>query len=334
MSKILSTGSRSSAVCCAAHGQARDDFVRYDRLRLLQYATEVAWKLTGDTTNDAATVAGRRLLETRLALQLHRFDDRQVGDFNCVISEAKRIAENIRARYRTLPKGLLAGPASPIALRSTRLGTVAAGTAASIHACLHYLGSPRGEGIHLGLLPLAEEGQFAQLLSLGTLSQFDLPHVASCLPFGIRPEQVLVLSRLFASPWAPRNTISHTLGRVRSWLREKRPDVRMLLTYLDPNAGFHGSVYRAANWSLFGIERKKRYLYLDGEYVTDRRMIREHGTADYQQLSSLLGKRIETSRTPLRPLELYVYYLDRRLQNRKGDERRREFVPPPSLVGA
>jgi hypothetical protein len=108
----------------------------------------------------------------------------------------------------------------------------------------------------------------------------------------------------------------------------------MLLTYLDPNLGFRGTVYRATNWVLFGREKKTRYLYLDDNYVTDRRMIKEYGTADLLKLRPLLGSRITSSHEPLRPLELYIYFLDSEDRSRHNQSSVHEFTPPSELVGA
>jgi hypothetical protein len=224
--------------------------------------------------------------------------------------------------------------AIPVDLRTTRLRSVEPQTAEIVHRACHYLGSFRGDSIHLGLYSDTDTGQHANLVSLVTLSNLDLPHVIPALPPGMKRDQVLVLSRLYSFPWGPRNTISYTLGRVFSWIREHKPDVRILLTYLDPNLGFQGTVYRATNWVLFGREKKNRYLYLDGNYVTDRRMIRDYGTADLTKLEPLLGNRITSSQQPLRPLEIYSYFLDRQDRSKQDQFPVHDFTPPSELVGA
>src|SRR5262249_9723284 len=118
-----------------------------------------------------------------------------------------------------------------------------------------------------------------------------------------------------------------------SWLRKKRPNVKLLLTYLDPNLGFHGTIYRATNWVLWAREKKKRYLYLESNYVTDRRMITGYGTADFEKLSSLLGTKITRSQVSLRPLELYAYFLSPKDRAQHNRDAVRELLPPPNLVG-
>jgi hypothetical protein len=65
---------------------------------------------------------------------------------------------------------------------------------------------------------------------------------------------------------------------------------------------------------MFGQELKRRYLYLDGLYVTDRQMINLYGTADLQKLSVQLRRRISISRTSMEPLAIYAYGLDKKIK--------------------
>jgi hypothetical protein len=193
----------------------------------------------------------------------------------------------------------------------------------------HYLGSYRSDGVHFGL----NISGGRQLLSAVTLSPFDLPHLVDALPESIRPGEVMVLSRMLAFSWSPRNTISHTLSRVVDALRERLPHVKLLLTYLNPNLGFTGSSYKASNWLLFGKERKKRYLYFDTNYVTDRNMIELYGTADLYKLRSTVGDRITSSVQTLEPLRIYAYFLDTAMRRKFKGEFDYDFEPNSKVVG-
>jgi hypothetical protein len=266
----------------------------------------------------------------QVLLHFHRFDSSELSDSRVLESEVKRIVKKLAAKIEQVPPALRTP--TEIDLQETHLGTVDPKTAELVHHTYHYLGSPRESGVHLGLYSGKISGE-PKLITLVTLSDFDLPHMVDALPAGIGRDQVMVLARLFSFSWCPRNAMSHTLGLTFSWIRKHRPNVRILLTYLDPNLGFRGTIYRATNWFLFGREHKKRYLYLDGEYVTDRAMIRKYGTADLQKLRALLGSRIEKSREPLRPLEVYVYFLYPRDRAQYQGHTVHEFTPPAALVG-
>jgi hypothetical protein len=164
----------------------------------------------------------------------------------------------------------------------------------------HYLGSFRPNSRHFG--GVAAE----RLAALLTLSDLDVPTIAERLS----DENVMVLSRVFAFDWAPRNTLSFLMSRIFRELRRDPEAPRLLVTYLNPNVGFTGASYRAANWVLWAREAGTRYAYLDGRYVTDRVLARRFGSAAPDVLEAALGDRIVFSRMPLRPLDLYAYPLD------------------------
>jgi hypothetical protein len=198
----------------------------------------------------------------------------------------------------------------PSTLDAATLSPVADDCARRLHERYHYLGSFRNDGVHLGLALASADARSADgLLSLVTLAPLDVVALIQALPADVRPEQVLVLARLLAASTVP-NVLSRTLGRVFAWIRQHRPSVRMLVTYLDPNVGFDGAVYRATNWTLIAREPKQRYLFLDGAYVTERSMLRRYGTSNTFRLRALLGSTLSTSVRPLLPLDIYGHAID------------------------
>jgi hypothetical protein len=273
---------------------------------------------------------GSKELTRQLRLHLPRLSPTELTQSN-IIRETERLAARLLISTARTSKDFKPQHLTHTELCHTRLRLVEPSIAETIHETFHYLGSRRGGGIHLGLYADRVSGYGSSLLSVVTLSPFDLSHWKNALPHGIGQEQVLVLSRLYAFDWCPQNTVSFSLGRVFSWIRENLPHVKMLLTYLNKNLGFQGTVYKATNWVLFGKEKKIRYLYLDYDYITDRQMIREHGTADFEKLQLKLGRRITRSIHPLSPLELYAYFFDSR--HRKTTLFGGEATPPPELVG-
>lgn len=277
-------------------------------------------------------IDGRNLLR-QVLLQIHRFCPSEITQASLIDYEVKRQAEKLVLLGQDIPTLFTSPGLASIKLQCSRLDLVDSSTAELLHRKHHYLGSSRGDAIHLGLYYDEGVSPKPRLMSIVSLSPFDLMHIVDALPDGLRHEQVLVLSRLFAFDWCPRNTISYTLGRVFNWLYTQRPHVKMLMTYLNPNLGFSGSVYKATNWTLFGREKKKRYLYLDSNYITDRQMIRTYGTADLQKLGLILGNRVLGSTLPLKPLEVYAYFLDDALRIKYGHGFNYEFQPAAALVG-
>jgi len=272
-----------------------------------------------------------RLLLRRTLLHLLRFSDTELAESGTIETEVARLAAKALISQRLVPCALQSRRAGDIDVRQSHLEVCDARITTAVHTAFHYLGSVRRDGVHLGLS--AGPG-LEGLLSVATFAPLDVPHLKNTLPDGIEPTQVLVLARLVAFEGAPRNTLSRTLRLAASWLRLRNPSIRFLLTYLDPNLGFSGSFYRAANWIPYAREMKRRYLYLDADYVTDRAMIANYGTAELGRLQRELGGRVTVSVRPLRPLDIYAYPIDAAARRALEAVEVRELIPPPEIARA
>lgn len=214
-------------------------------------------------------------------------------------------------------------PSRPV--RDAEVREVPEEIAARLHRWAHYLGSPRDGLLHLGLYePGAPRG--AVPWALATVSDFDLAHLTAELP-GLRAGRVAVVSRLVAFEWSPENALSYVLGRVADVLRQGQ--LEAVVSYVDPNLGFDGAVYRAVGGRVVARERKRRYLFLDGAYVTDRVIVEQYGTVE--RAAHTLGDRLEASVRPLEPLELYGWPLAGEVPG--SQDRLRLVFPSASLVG-
>ena len=272
-------------------------------------------------------------IERQLWQQLARFNAHQLHSENTVSSELGRVVQTLVERRKDIPREFLGAEyPQPIQLQYTTLELVPHITASDIHRSLHYLGSPRSSGIHLGLFAAGGDRNAGRLLSLVTLSSFDLEHLSNSMFPGYRCTEVLVVSRIVTMDGSPRNTGSYALGRAFDWVRKNLPEVKCLVTYCNPNLAFSGALYKATNWVLIGFEHKRRNLYVDGYYVTDREIIKRYGTANFLLLRRMIGDRITRSVTPLKSLEVYAYFLWNRGSPRKAFATR-DVVPPEDLVG-
>jgi hypothetical protein len=221
--------------------------------------------------------------------------------------ELKRLCQIIRER--TQYYGEWNEPPSPMisSPQHTVFGEVTPAEAQVIHERFHYISSFRSDSQHFGL----KTQNSNKIVALASLSPFDLHHVEPLLPATITPDRVCVISRVYSFDWAPRNTTSYLLGHVQRHVAQQDTDIAMLLTYVNPNLGFSGASFRAANWLPFGREDGTRYCYLDGEYITDRKLERLFGTSNPTQLRRQLGTRFEESEIWLAPLLLLAFYFDR-----------------------
>jgi hypothetical protein len=78
-----------------------------------------------------------------------------------------------------------------------------------------------------------------------------------------------------------------------------------LLTYVNPNMGFRGTSYRASGWQLLGIESGTKYRYIDGRYITDRKLAARFGSHSDDTYQRLLSDRFAVSAMPLEPLLVF-----------------------------
>lgn len=266
-----------------------------------------------------------RDLLMRVKMHVPRFSDDEMRKEALITNEIKRLARQISESREGLECLFDLPCLDRLDAYNLKLEEIDESLARTISEKFHYIGSFRQRTKHLGLNLYTELGK-KRLMGMISLSPFDLHHCLSELPPEVTADTVLVLSRVFAFAWTPRNTVSYMIGRGFKWIMRNLPHIRMLVTYLNPNVGFTGTTYEATNWVLFGLETNTRYLYLDGNYVTDRFLQETCGSCAISELKRILGNRISVSIQPLLPLRLYAYFLDRRLKKRYGKLTPRVFT--------
>jgi len=223
-----------------------------------------------------------RALEVEALLHLPRLADRTGAvEADAADEEVARLGTRLRSFHEPV-EGLLRPPEAAVSVAELRFGDVGESHAATIMRHLHYLHSPRHGSVHLANYTPGD-----RIVAAVSLSGLDLGTIAAALPAGLLAEEALVVSRVFAFDWAPRNTISHLLAQIERWLRQMRPEIRFLLTYVNPNLG------------------------LDGDYISDR---------EIELLSGAMRRRVVYSVMPLEPLAIYGRFLQRH-------DRRREISP-------
>lgn len=246
----------------------------------------------------------RRALRLAALLHLPRLATGDIVSAAAAEEEVQRLALQVKTRTAPHLDMSVAPSPAPSSVHALEFAAVDASTARVIEESFHYLGSARTDASAFGTYANGK------LAALATASPLDLPPVIASLPTNVAVDRVRVISRVFAFDWAPPNTITHLLARVTAALK-KTDGAKLLLTYLNPNLGFTGVSYRAANWSLYAREHGTRYAYLDRDYVPDRQLRERFGSADPMLLMGKLGERIGFSSISLAPLELYAFSADR-----------------------
>jgi hypothetical protein len=190
----------------------------------------------------------------------------------------------------------LAGP-----VRGTLENLEAAAVNELMHS-YHFLGYGRADGRHLGLR--SSEGT---LLAAATFSDWDIDHANLALgQLRVDRSEVLVLARLL-SVSGGRITLSQFIAQLVRWVRRELPHIKIIATYCNPNAGHYGTVYRGANFLPLCAEEHPFVPFLDGEYVSPRRL------AELGRLEGMEYCKRVISPGAVKPIPLLLYYYPVRL---------------------
>lgn len=253
---------------------------------------EVIWR-----TMKAPFVDSRDLLEQML-LHLPRII---VNNTIPSGKEMKKEADRLREYVITKRQGYEQWASPPVDVpknpKQLLLHVTTEEKAKIINEHFHYIFSHRAGGSHYTLE--TESGKIASYVSASTC---DIPHLQQFFDVPLR--EVAVISRQYTFNGAPKNSISYHLGKVQNCLKQE--GMKAIMTYVNPNLGFTGSVYTASNWKLLSAETQPfSATYLDGYYITRRELASRYGTLENAELSHLLGDRFETNRIELKPLLIY-----------------------------
>jgi hypothetical protein len=217
-------------------------------------------------------------------------------DLKLVTQEIRRLANSVSARQVGF-EGWRDRSKWPMLDRLTnRVVPWDSTQAQEIYRRFHYIGTCRTDMVHLALI---HDQSKDVPMALASISTMDISNLEYLFPTQADRAAVLVISRVFAFDWAPRNSISFLLGRVHRWVRKNAPKVSCLISYVNPNLGFSGSSYIAANW-VHLTSQPVRYMYLNGNYITYR---------TYLELSREQQAAITYSQWLLEPLQILQFTL-------------------------
>lgn len=101
---------------------------------------------------------------------------------------------------------------------------------------------PAGKTVKVGVW---EDGKFigVVIFSKGAAPQ-------SHCPYGIKNTQICELTRVALT--SHKTTVSRIVAIAAKMLRNQSPDVRLVVSYADPEEGHHGGIYAAGNWTYTG----------------------------------------------------------------------------------
>jgi hypothetical protein len=189
--------------------------------------------------------------------------------------------------------------AREFALQDLVFAPIPAERAEAVFRSLHYLKSARPGSVNFALLDPV--GRLP--VSLCSVSPLESRRVGGQIHarFGVPPERIWEVSRVYLAHATPPNAISFLLARVRGAVRRRVSGLDLLVTAVDPNLGFTGASYRAANWQQWLAVASPPYLYHDRRHVSPRQLRQRFGTCALAELKARYpGQRFEQSQARLR----------------------------------
>ncbi|WP_405066137.1 hypothetical protein OG558_30840 [Kribbella sp. NBC_01510] len=243
-----------------------------------------------------------RALSVRTLLHLPRLarPNGTIGR-NAVIAELNRNAARLQRDQQAIEDLIPKDKYELADLRFVRLGST---DADQIFSRLHYLRSARAGSVNFALVDPVNKLP----VTLCSVSPLEWMRVGKQLQaqFGVPLGAAWDVSRVYSFDVAPVNAISYLLSKVRQVIRREIPGVQLLTTAVDPNLGFVGSSYRAANWQQWMSIEARPYLYVDGIYASPRQLRTRYGGANLAELRRANpGGRFEQSRAKL--LDSVIY---------------------------
>lgn len=246
----------------------------------------------------------------RLLLQLPKYSYNELNKNYLIEMEINNIVSNLHNFKETINKYSVMKKIKNLDILEFNI--IPNDIADHIFTNLHYLGYPRSNSVNLGLF--SYEDNVRKIISLASLSPFDLNHLYNFIPNSIHPHQVMVLSRVYSFREAPLNIISYMLSNIVKWLKQNNQHIKFLITYLNPNLGFSGTSYKASNWFLFAKEIDIKYTYLDGKYITLRNLSNKYNNTNMIDLKKRFNTRLTFSKIQLMPLEIYAFSIAKKIK--------------------
>ena len=125
--------------------------------------------------------------------------------------------------------------------------------------------------------------------------------------FGDNEKEVMELRRLVLLDECPFNSESRVVGWTIRWIRRECRDVKVIVSYADPNHGHTGVIYKAANFQLYGMSGKdKGFRDVESGKIYHSRALRTKYKGDYKPFVKRLRQRLEDGL--LEPIELKPKY--------------------------
>ena len=159
----------------------------------------------------------------------------------------------------------------------------------------------------------------------------------------LEKEEVLELTRLYIDDGYGKNIESLSMGKSFKWLKQNASNIKMLISYADPEQMHLGTIYQATNWlyqDCRDIQLMPNYSVSLGEphkWIHSRTVFSKWGSHNVEHLKKHIGQTFYRKREA--PKHRYLYFLGSSRENKKMrtqlkhdckayPKNKEEFIPP------
>ena len=135
----------------------------------------------------------------------------------------------------------------------------------------------------------------------------------------LKPDEILELTRLFIFDEYGKNTESISLSKTFKWLKENT-DIKVLISYSDPEQRHLGIIYQATNWIYQGnsIRHMGNFgiaLEEGGDFMHSRTVSATYGSHNVEHLKKKIGHTFWRKEEPEK--HRYIYFLCNKKDKKK-----------------
>jgi hypothetical protein len=162
---------------------------------------------------------------------------------------------------------------------------------AAKYACLnwHYSGClPAGKLVKVGAW---ENGKFIGVVLFGRGANHNMVK-----GYGLEQDHGCELVRIALTSHV--TPVSRIAAHAMRFLKRQSPNLRLIVSYADPEAGHHGGIYQAGNWVYRGVSAPAIKVWYNGKW-SHKKTVDDAGVRQ----DNLLKKKVEGKHTYLMPLD-------------------------------
>lgn len=133
-------------------------------------------------------------------------------------------------------------------------------------------------------------------------------------------KNVLELKRLFIHDGYGKNIESYVISQSFKWLKEYSPDIKVLISYADPEQAHDGCIYQATNWIYQGcgsFQLMPTYslrLNEEDDWMHSRNVYSMYGSNNLDKMKKAIGHDFWLKRETTK--HRYIYFLGNKKENR------------------